>query len=274
MIHVVFQANDVDTLEKVTALDESLAGKIVLIKDDYAVGPIAGIYSQQGIDERKNWWKDVLAGGDYEGLVESGEVDDVSTVASLMDELRANKDEAAWIWAAPNQHDISGYYWLISQLKDFQGRIFILYLNNLPFINQKGHIFYPANIFDIPPKEFLKAKKLNRPVSLAEFETDTDDWTRLCNENKGIRILEGGKKLLQHDYDFYDKELLRIISHDWQKASKVLHTFFSKSKILTGDAFLLWRIRLMINENKIEAQGDIKNRRDFEVKTKSLETII
>ncbi len=269
MIHVVFQANDVDTLEKVIALDESLAGKIAFIKDDYAVGPIADIYSQGGIGERKNWWKEVLTGGDYEGLVGSGEVDDVSTVAKLIDELKTNTDEIVWIWAAPNQHDVSGYYWLISQLKDFQGRIFILYLNNLPFISEKGHIFYPANIFNIPPREFLKAKKLNRPVSPAEFEADTDEWTKLCKENKGLRTLEGGKKLLQHDYDFYDQELMKIINHDWQKASRVLHVFFSKAKIVTGDAFLLWRIKLMINENKIDAQGDMKNMKDFEVKSKA-----
>ena len=113
-----------------------------------------------------------------------------------------------WIWTAPNKHDVSGYYWLMSQLKDFQGRIFILYLHNLPFINEKGHIFYPANIFEIQPKEFLKAKKLARPVTLSEFEIDPDEWTKLCNENNGVRILEGGKKLLQHDYDYYDTELL------------------------------------------------------------------
>jgi len=42
-----------------------------------------------------------------------------------------------------NKHDVCGYYWLMSQLKDLQGRIYILYLNNLPFINDKGQIFYP-----------------------------------------------------------------------------------------------------------------------------------
>ena len=48
----------------------------------------------------------------------------------------------------------------------------------------------------------------------------------------------------------------------------MLHTFFFKAKIVTGDAFLLWRIKLMIAEGKIDAQGEIKNMKDFEVKTK------
>ena len=67
---------------------------------------------------------------------------------------------------APNQHDVCGYYWLMNQLKEFEGRIYILSLNNLPFINDKGTIFYPRDLFEIPPKEFIKAKKLARPVTI------------------------------------------------------------------------------------------------------------
>ena len=91
-----------------------------------------------------------------------------------------------------------------------------------------------------------------------------------ANENKGVRTLEGGKKLLQHEYDYYDSELLKLISPDWQKVNKLLHAFFSKSKNTTGDAYLLWRLKLMITEGKIDAQGEIKNMKDFEVKLKAV----
>jgi len=270
MIHIVFQENDIDTLKKAIALDESLQGDVIQINDDFAVGCIKDIYSPEGIENRKQWWREVLSGGDYEGIVDDGSVaDDNKTVAELIKRLESNKEEIIWIWAAQNQHDVSGYYWLVSQLKDFSGRIFILYLNNLPFINEKGHIFYPTNIFEIPPKEFLKAKKLARLITPGEFEVDTDEWTKLCNENRGVRTLEGSKKLVQHDYDYYDTELMKFITPDWQRASKLLHTFFSKSKNATGDAYLLWRLKLMIAESKIDAQGEIKGMKEFEVKLKA-----
>ncbi len=267
MIHIVFQQNDIDNLQNAIQLDETLQGDVIQIKDDFAVGPLINIYNEDSIEARKQWWREVLEGNNCEGSVDSGEVNDEKTVSDLIKNLQNNTEEIAWIWVAQNQHDVSGYYWLISQLKEFQGRIFILYLNNLPFINAKGHLFYPTNIFDIEPKEFLKAKKLARPVTASEFEIDPDEWLKLCNENKGVRILEGGKKLIQYDYDFYDKELLKLITTDWQKVNKLLHTFFSKSKIITGDAYLIWRIKLMIIENKIDAQGDVKNLKEFEVKT-------
>ena len=273
MIHVVFQEADVNVLQQAIDLDSTLQGDIIQVKDDYAVGPLLDIYSQEGRENRSRWWKDVLSGGDYSGKVESGEVNDTKTVSDLTGRLDDNKEGIVWVWAAQNGHDVSGYYWLISQLKAYQGRIFILYLNNLPFINAKGNIFYPTTLHDIPAKEFLKAKKLARLITPSEFEIDPDEWTKICNEDKGVRLLEGGKKLIQKDHDLYDKELLGFITPDWQKVNKLIHSYLSKSIYKTGDAYLLWRLKQMISEGKIDAQGELKNMKDFEVKRKVEEIV-
>lgn len=274
MIHIVFQQADIEVLEKSFDLDATLQGAIIQIKDDFAVGPIQDIYTEAGIETRKQWWREVLAGGDYDGMVDNGSIDDNKTVSDLIDLLDTNPEEFVWIWAAQNKHDVSGYYWLISQLKEFQGRIYILYLNNLPFINEKGHIFYPVNLFQIQPKEFLKARKLVRLISPGEFETDPDEWQKICEANKGIRILEGGKKLQQYEDDFYDKELLKFINTDWIKTSKLISSFLNKATHTTGDAYLLWRIKNMITSGQLDAQGELKNMKDFEVKSRASQDIL
>lgn len=272
MIHVVFNRADEDILQKVIALDDSLQGAVTVIQDDYAVGPLQQIYIGEGIEARKAWWRDVLAGGDYEGRVDSGEVDDYKTVAALVGGLRRNPEETVWIWAAQNKHDVCGYYWLLHYMKEFQGRVFILYLNNLPFINEKGMIFYPQWLSEIPAREFLKAKKLARPVTLSEFEVDPDEWSKICAESDGVRLLEGGKKLTQAGYDHYDAELLKYITGDWQKASRIIHQFLSKTANATGDAYLLWRLKNMAEEERIDAQGERRNMKDFELKQKAKES--
>jgi Domain of unknown function (DUF1835)/Protein of unknown function len=269
MIHIVFNEPDVKVLQQAIELDESLQGEIVQVKDDYAVGPLNNIYIGEGIEERKQWWGDVLAGGDYESKVTDGEVDDYKTAAELVGTMRRDENEIIWIWAAQNKHDVCGYYWLLNYMQEFQGRVFILYLNNLPFINEKGNIFYPNWISEIPAKEFLKAKKLAREITLSEFEVDPDEWTRICNENKGVRLLEGGKKLTQADYDFYDAELKKMVTPDWQKASKIIHHFLSKAKHTTGDAYLLWRLKVMIAMEMFDVQGKVANMKDFEIKIKA-----
>ena len=261
MIHVVFETANIDALSKAFELDESLKGNIIEIKDDYAVGPIIDIYDEYGYQQRRDWWKELLEHSPYEEQLNI--VDDKLTVHQLLkrldepfDEAQGDKKEEVWIWMGQNQHDVCGYYWLMSQLKNYQGRIQVLYLNNLPFINEKGNIFYPTHLSEIQPKEFLKAKKLARQITLSEFELDPDEWKKLCNDNAPVRILEGGKKIANKEESFYDKDVQSAVTAEFQKLTKVLHTIFSKLKIQTGDVFLVWRIKKLIEEGKLQAQGD------------------
>jgi hypothetical protein len=272
MIHIVFNEPDVAVLQQAIELDESLQGDVILIRDDYAVGPLDDIYTPEGTERRYNWWKEILSNSEFAILTDERKVNDPLVVEGLLQRMNENPEEIIWIWAAQNKHDVSGYYWLMSQLKDLQGRVFILYLNNLPFINEKGHIFYPDWLSQIPPKEFLKAKKLARPITLSEFEVDPDEWTKICQEQKGVRILEGGKKLAQYDYDFYDADLKKFVGADWQKGSKIITQFLHKNKQTTGDAYLLWRLKQLAAQGDFDVQGELKAMRDFELKSKSAVT--
>ena len=271
MIHIVFQEADIAVLQKAIELDDSLAGDIRIIRDDYAVGPLSEIYETEGYQQRREWWKQLVEASPYNTDQLMDLVDDRLAVHNLKKDLDENKNEELWIWMGQNQHDVCGYYWLISQLRDYQGRIVVLYFNNLPFINEKGQIFYPMTLHEIQPREFLKAKKLNRKITLSEFEVDPDEWKKLCNENALIRILEGGKKIVGKEEDFYDKDILVGLSNDWQRGNKAMHNILGKMKIKTGDVFLLWRMKKLADEGKIEINGDTsKSWKDFEVRLKSM----
>ena len=93
MIHIVFQEADIAALEKSFELDETLKADIIQIKDDYAVGPLNNLFTEEGIAERKQWWRDVLAGGDYDGHVDSSEVDDTTTLIALKEKLDNDPEE-------------------------------------------------------------------------------------------------------------------------------------------------------------------------------------
>ena len=273
MIHVVFQHADVAVLQKAIELDTTLAGEIVEIKDDFAVGPINEIFETEGYQSRRDWWKALLDASPYNTEELMHLVDDRLAVHNLKKALDENSKEVVWIWAGQNGHDVCGYFWLMSQLKEYVGRIFILYLNNLPFINEKGSLFYPSTLHEILPKEFLKAKKLSRAITKSEYETDPDEWTRLCNENAMVRTLEGGKKIVSQPDTFYDMDILKSLTGEWQKGNKAMHNILSKMKIKTGDVFLLWRMKMLVETEKIEINGDTsKGWKEFEVKLKANQT--
>ena len=270
MIHIVFGEADIDVLKKAIELDESLQGNVEIIRDDYAVGPVVSIFEPEGYQQRRDWWKAQLDRSPYNADQLSDMVDDRMTVHKLKKALDEDAKEELWIWMGQNHHDVCGYYWLISQFKDYQGRVVVLYFNNLPFINEKGQLFYPTYLHEIQPKEFLKAKKLNRKVTLSEFEVDPDEWKKLMEENALVRILEGGKKIVSRGDDFYDAEILKGLTAEWQKGQKAMSLILGKMKIKTGDVFLVNRMRQLAEEGKIELQGDTsKGWKDFEVKLPS-----
>lgn len=272
MIHVVFQQADVTVLQKAIELDQTLAGEVVEIKDDFAVGPLKNSYETEGYQARRDWWKTLLDFSPYNTDELMHLVDDRLTVHNLKKALEENNEEIVWIWVGQNQHDVCGYYWLMTQLKEFAGRIYILYLNNLPFINEKGSIFYPAALHEIQPKEFLKAKKLARVISKSEWEIDPDEWNRLCTENAMIRILEGGKKITSQPDDFYDMDILKSLAPNWQRGNRAMHNMLSKMKIKTGDIFLFWRMKHLADQEKVEITGEpAKGWKEFEVRLKTIE---
>jgi hypothetical protein len=268
MIHIVFETANIASLQAAIELDESLQGTILEIKDDYAVGPLGDIYGAEGYQARRDWWKQVLEFSPYAEQLDI--VDDKLTVHNLLKTLDEQPEEIVWVWMGQNQHDVCGYYWLMSQLKDYQGRVFVLYMNNLPFINEKGNIFYPSHLHEIQPKEFLKAKKLARPITPSEFEVDPDEWKKLCNESAMVRILEGGKKIVSKEANFYDKELLGAVTGEAQKLGRYLQHVLGKMKIKTGDAFLVWRLRELAVQGNIEISGDWnKGWKEIQLKTAS-----
>ncbi len=254
MIHIVFEQANVDALQQALTLDTDLEGDIIEIKDDFAVGPLADIYLPKGYQHRKDWWKNLLEFSPY--IDQLSIVDDKLTVHNLLKRLEEEAAEKVWIWMGQNTHDVCGYFWLMSQLIDYQGRIEVLYLNNLPFFTEKGTIFYPTHLYEIQPKEFLKAKKLARPITLSEFEVDPDEWKKICTENAMVQYLEGGKKLVGKGIDFYDKDILTYVPKDPQKLTRVISNTLNKMLVKTGDVFLVWRIRELESEGKLQVTGD------------------
>lgn len=269
MIHIIYNEPDEGVIEQAMALDEGLLGKVTVIRDDYAVGPLQNIYLGEGMQFRKAWWQHM-----HESIgMPFPEVDDAATIASVVGEMRRNDAEEIWIWVAQNKHDVCGYYWILHYLREFQGRVKILFLNNLPFINEDGGIFYPQWLGEIQPKEFLKAKKLARPITPSEFEMDTDEWQKIIRGSTGVRTLEGGKKLLEHGEEFYDKALGNYVVGDWQKTSKIVSSFLQKEKEKTGDTYLLWRLHLMATQNVWEIRNDTKGLKYAELRNPGMPSL-
>lgn len=259
MIHVILGDDAAKNLQAAFEIDENLTGEVVVLNDNLAYGPIVTTEDQRHIHIRTEYWKMLLK-------QEEHETEDENTIKLLI--ARAvREEEPVCFWLAPNATDVCTYLWLLPYFKAYPGVLHTINIIGLPFLNEKGQLFYPTHFSQIPSKEFVKTKRLLKEVTPAEYETEGDEWQRLKQDNALIRIHEGGKKIISKDMTFFDATIKSVTTADFQKASKIVHEAVKKNTHFPPIAFIEWRIREMIQNNELSSQGDLnKTSKDFEVK--------
>lgn len=259
-MHILFDHEDAEALQKSFELDEQLNAPIFIIKDDFSFGPLTTEWSEEAIENRDAWWQQI----------NKNESAPTSDFANQMDQIKSmiseSNEHEVWIWIAPNKRDTAGYYAVLNQLKNEFKNVHVLFLNNLPFINEKSAIFYPDFLSELPSKEIVKAKRLVRPVSASELELDTDEWNKVAATGEMIRVYEGGKKLSSVKENYFDPFIKNAVSMGWQKVQKVLQSVQVKCKMKQSESFLLSRIDELIATGAIESKGDPLSRKEWEIK--------
>lgn len=242
--------------------EPSMEGQVVVMKDVLSVGPLQKEEGQKFSELRSAFWQEVVI-NEKNPIV----VDDLERLSEVSIALANDPDAKAWIWIAPWPADVCTYHWALKYLGQYMGRLFVINIAGLPFLDEQGKVFFPKSIGEIQPKELVKARKLARAVTPAELEVDGEEWRKLVKENGGIRIHEGGKRLTSKSEEHYDNQLISFCSHQYQKASKVVSQALARYNVPTGDLYLGWRLRKMVESGRLELQGDTtKALKDFEVK--------
>ena len=154
MIHIVFQDADINVLQK-GFWAGWVNGRWNIACERWFRSRTTSIYLwDRRLPEARRDRKQLL---EFSPYVE--QLDIVVMINLLSHNLIKRLDEDAspaglgfgWARTSMMYVAISGS---LANWKDYQGRIFVLYLNNLPFINEKGGHFTPQCCTEIQPKEF------------------------------------------------------------------------------------------------------------------------
>ncbi len=210
----------------------------MILKDHLWVGPLSSSNETEEISHdtlRSAFWNTISP--QPEPWIMSDEANILSSLTKAIEE-----EEPCCFWLAPNVTDVCAYLWLLPFFKKHPSVLHTINVIGLPFLNEKGQMFYPNTFAQIPPKEFVKTKRLLKEVSPAEYEVEGDEWARLQAEQTWVRTHEGGKKVS-------------------------INEAFKKSTQTIPAAFFEYRLRKLIEAEAISVQGDVtKTSRDFEVK--------
>lgn len=260
--HIVVGDMAAEPLREAVREEESMAGEVIVMKDILHVGPIKRSENQSFSQLRTDFWKRVI-----NDEKEEINVDDQQRLLQVVNKVGQNTSDVVWLWMAPWPADVCAYYWILGHMAKHLDKYFVLNIAGLPFLDAEGKVYYPKNISEILPKELIKARRLARQVTPAELEVDGEEWDNMVLENAGMRLLEGGKKLYTREASFFDEQLLSFCSHQFQKASKIVNQTIKKLNVPTGDLYLGWRLRKMVEQETILVEGDVnKTLRDYSVK--------
>lgn len=260
--HVVVGDMALQPLQDAISEEPSMEGEVVVLRDILHVGPIKKAEGQSFSQLRSQFWKEVV-----NDEKQDTDVNDLERLLEITTKLNNNPDDVVWLWMAPWPADVCAYYWMLQYMAKHLDRYHVLNLAGLPFLDEEGKVYYPKNISEILPKELIKARRLARVVTPAELEVDGEEWGNMTEENAGMRLLEGGKKLYAKDESYFDEKLLSFCSHQMQKAHRIVKQAIKKLDVPTGDLYLGWRLRKMVENETLLAEGNMdKTLRDFSVK--------
>lgn len=247
MIHIIVGDEAAKNLIAAFDLDENLKGEVIVLRDTLGIGSILSTPEILHDDVRTETWRTIVPGFEHS----------ISDEAAIKTGTRhaLENEEPMCFWMAPCVSDVCAYYWLLTFFKPMPGVFHTINIIGLPFLNEKGQMFYPNNFSEVPAKEFIKTKRLLKEVSVSEFEVEGDEWSKLQSENTWVRIYEGGKKVSSKDLTYYDSVIKNSVAAEKHKASKVVSESMKKITQSLSHHFIEYRLRQLLQQGAFAFTG-------------------
>ncbi len=260
MIHIIVGDEAAKNLEAAFELDENLRGEILVLKDTLGIGPIS-IQEESNHDAvRSEFWRMTSAHHVQHKAI------DRANILQLIEKAIA-EEEPICFWMAPCVSDVCAYFWLLPYFKPYPDMLHTINIIGLPFLNEKGQLFYPKNFSEVIAREFAKTKRLLKKVTPAEYEVEGDEWVKLQADTSWVRIYEGGKKINSKELTYFDGLIKSSLTAEFQKGTKIVNEAMKKCTQTVSNLFFEWRLRQIIEREELPVNGDIeKALKDFEVK--------
>lgn len=258
MIHLIVGNEAARNLEAAFELDANLQGEIVVLRDTLGIGDIEIPEEMNHDDVRTAFWKEITS---HDEPV----TDEQNVLATI--EKAATEEEPVCFWLSPCVSDVCAYYWLLTHFKPKPGMLHTINIIGLPFLNEKGSLFYPINFSQVPPKEFIKTKRLLKEVTVSEYELETDEWKRLQDDKNWVRIYEGGKKIVSKDAGYFDTLIKNSITTEFQKATRIVHEAQKKITQTLSHFYIEYRLKKFIEAGGYVLNGAVEGPwKDLEIK--------
>lgn len=245
-LHIVLGDSAGETLREAIAT-RGLPGTVLVIPDDLSNGPLHDGRA------RSAYWRMIGAGDDVP--------DDVFAVwDGLQESIATNPQRMPVIWSTDAVSDSVLLRMAVWRLRDFPGAIASVNVTRLS--RQCGLGIHEVDelkrAFD---GHLIVVDAVERKRLEAEF-------LALRDADAGLRLHASSGGILNVTADRLDRWLLSFVGDDWTRPAWVLGCCLARGDEhdRIGDSFYEWRIFELIRAGKLEAEGDLSDRRQYRIR--------
>ncbi|OAB29933.1 hypothetical protein PMSD_19130 [Paenibacillus macquariensis subsp. defensor] len=248
--------------------------QIICINEDFSIGPIYKLESNEGMQKRKQWLKELLtqigpvSDTDYLDWIETTILKSNSQLA-----IEIPSNSKVILWHGGNTSDEIGLRFVSFLLQNkniqFEEVDVTEYSRHIEYkvrdLQNKEIPYVIRSLGEMPSERILDALQMKKSVSHTKIEGLINDWEEWSQTKDLLRRLLDGKVVAVSE-DYYDESILENTSNEYQKPSRVVGEVMGKSDQSIGDMYLTFRVYQMIQQGKLSYQGNLESSREFEIR--------
>ncbi|PGW31819.1 hypothetical protein COE04_23325 [Bacillus cereus] len=237
--------------------------KVICINEDFSIGPIYKLESTEGMQERKQWLKEVLT-----TIGPTSELDYLDWIETTLKQNPQIVEEIpsgskVILWHGENVSDAIGLRFVLSLLQNKN-----IHFEEVNVTDFSHHIEYKVqdlqdkeipyvlrSLSEMPSELILEALQMKKELSQVQVHSLIQDWEKWSQTNGVLRIIEDGQ-ITTVSEDYYDVSILENTSNEYQRVPRIVGEVMVKNEQRIGDTYLTFRVYQLIQQGKLNYQWD------------------
>lgn len=247
--------------------------KVIGFPDFFAEGPIWQLHRNSGRRHRYEWLKDHL-----NIVMDYMEEEYEPRLLKALEEINAISDELPIVlWTAENAAEQTGMRYIVYLLKEKRNDVFLINSTKAyqELFNTDEYKYFCLHTGEVIPEK-LKAmddKKRLYPLTVEERKRYVEEWLLLSETKEVLRIWEKGQinSVSENYFDPFIIETAQQLhaeqgQHDFMLSARIIGEVLGHLDQCKGDAFLEYRLRMLIYSGVFEIKGIPKGMPYYSVK--------
>lgn len=280
-VHIAFGDSFAGSLKvalKHLGLNES--DKMVVVRDQFAIGPLWRMHDKEGRLERAEWFEDHI--NDEYGDDWDSEQEEERYVQNLIRQFGdIPSDASIVIWCGRNAAEQVGLRYAVHELKGRSNDIFVFDAAEAceRKFNTADRFAEYRHLGEIPADKLeavMGEMELAGPISNDQKRLLEQEWLALSESEERLRIWEEDR-IVSVDEAYFDAYLLETVDRlharrgekrGFIKAARVIGEALGHCSQSVGDGFFEYRLRQLVYNGLLEIKGVPRAMRYYSVRRK------